>query len=186
MLKQDPASYCLRLLTKFENEFGVDSYVDYITIMPYHWFGIYTGAYVTDKNGNNIVYVPYTKDKQLLRELLVHEVGHGIFNSMHGKLPVYLSKFLNPIRDDDYLTYNYRILTKTKGERPVGMVSPYCLVNYEEDFCETFSCYINYRDKNRFTFSGHNIDLNLDNELNSKLKAMKRFLYSLKWHQGRI
>lgn len=50
MLKEDPITYCLKLLTRFENEFGIDSFVDYITIQPYQWFGIYSGSYLTDKS----------------------------------------------------------------------------------------------------------------------------------------
>lgn len=176
MLKEDPATYCLKLLTRFEKEFGMDSYVDYITIHPYHWFGIYTGSYVTDKSGNNVIYLPYTTDKELLRELFYHELGHAIFQNY--KIPKYLTKLLNPVITEGFIEYRYRILTNNCHERPKGMCSAYCLVDQEEEFAELLSFTLLNRKRKRFyEFDNQIIDVSQDKLLLSKVSSFRRFLH---------
>lgn len=175
MLKEDPATYCLKLLTRFENEFGMESYVDYITIQPYHWFGIYTGSYVTDKSGNNIIYLPYTKDKELLRELFYHELGHAIFQNY--KIPKYLTKLLNPVINENPIHYRFRILLNHLDERPEGMCSAYSLVDQEEEFSELLSFELcNRKRKKEYLFGGETINLHEDLLLNKKVNKLKQFL----------
>ena len=175
MLKEVPATYCLKLLTRFENEFGMDSYVDYITIHPYRWFGIYTGSYVTDKSGNNVIYLPYTTDKELLRELFYHELGHAIFQNY--SIPKYLTTLLNPVITEGFIEYRYRILTNSYYDRPEGMCSSYSLVDQEEEFAELISfVFCNRRKKIFFEFQGEVIDIRNDKYLFNKVKQVRRFL----------
>jgi hypothetical protein len=175
MLKEDPATYCLKLLTRFENEFGMDSYVDYITIQPYHWFGVYSGSYVTDKNGDNIIYLPYTKDKDLLRGLFFHELGHAIFqNQIISKR---LLNILNPYKSNDSLTYRFRLLKNIFEERREGVCSAYSLVDQEEEFSELFSFSLCNRHRRRFyQFDNETIDLKAEPELHKKVSFLRRYL----------
>lgn len=175
MLKEDPATYCLKLLTRFENEFGMDSYVDYITIQPYHCFGVYSGSYVTDKNGDNIIYLPYTNDKELLRELFYHELGHAIFQNYN--IPKYLTRILNPIVNENPIHYRYRILINNFETRPPGMCSSYSLIDKEEEFAELFSFYLVNKHKKRFfIFDNESIDIFKDKVLKRKLEKLHHYL----------
>jgi hypothetical protein len=179
MLKEDPATYCLKLLTRFENEFGMESFVDYITIQPYSWFGIYSGSYVTDKHGNNTIYLPNTTDKELLKELFYHELGHSIYQNY--KIPKYLTSLLNPILTEGFIEYRYRILANRSSERAEGMCSAYCLVDQEEEFCELVSLYMCNKGKKRFPyFNGIYIDLYQDKILKIKVKYIIKFLSKFK------
>jgi hypothetical protein len=175
MLKEDPSTYCLKLITRFENEFGIDTFVDYISICPYHWFGIYAGSYVTDKNGNNVIYLPHTKDKSLLRETLFHELGHDHWANY--KVPQYVLNILNPITSKNYLHYNYRLMKNWDDERPLGMCSAYSLVDKEEEFAELFSFVLSNRNNGlNYQYNGEIINLKSDPILKTKVDRFKRYL----------
>jgi hypothetical protein len=174
VLKEDPSTYCLKLLTRFENEFGMESFVDYISIHPYHWFGIYTGSYVTDKNGNNIIYLPHTTDKELFKELFYHELGHAIFQ--HYKLPKNITNILNPIVTNGHISYRYRILTNNYKNRPEGMCSSYSLIDQEEEFAELTSFILCNKNRHKkYSFNGEEIELSLDLILSKKVSKIKNF-----------
>jgi hypothetical protein len=175
MLKEDPVTYCLKQLTRFENEFGMDSYVDYITIQPYHWFGVYSGSYVTDKNGNNIIYLPFTKNKVLLRSLFFHELGHSIYK--HYKVSRKLLDMLNPYQTENMFSYNYRLLKNRFEDRPEGTCSSYSLVDKEEEFCELFAFTLCNRHRKRFYhFDEEVIDLKVEPDLERKVVFLRKYL----------
>jgi hypothetical protein len=174
MLKRDPRSYAISLINKFENEFGIDVFVDYITYQPYEWFGVSTGDYWVE-NGETTVYIPKTRCKRTQEEILFHELGHAIVTNY--SIPKYITNLIGNFDYENQLSYRIKCIRYLYKQRPEGMCSGYSLTNTEEEFAELISFVVCNRKRKRwYDFDGERIDLWKDSLLTKKVEAIKRFL----------
>lgn len=107
MIKGDPRNYAIKLVSKFEKEFGMDVYVDWVTYEKYSWFGIEKAGYWLD-NGESIIYIPKTKYKRTQEEFLFHELGHAI--AAHYRIPKYITNLIGELDNGNYFLYRLKCI----------------------------------------------------------------------------
>ena len=174
MIKGDPRNYAIKLISKFEKEFGMDVYVDWVTYEKYSWFGIETAGYWLE-NGESIIYIPKTRCKRTQEEFLYHELGHAI--AAHYKIPKYITNLIGDLNTENYLLYRLKCIRYLYASRPEGMCSGYSQTNSEEEFAELIAFILcNRRKKRHYEFQGEIIDIKMDDVLSNKVKSIKRFL----------
>ena len=131
------AKKTIQLITDVEEEFGFDSGVKRVLVLPFDG-GWYLGKKWPVIGDTLKVHDPRPYSREL-KEFVYHELGHAIHD--HFAISTYLKSFT---RRRQATLREYRRVSReaAESERRPGFVSGYAWCNREEDFCETFSAYL--------------------------------------------
>jgi len=133
LMKRDNRDYVCDLIKRTENKLGIDFHVDWVGFDPISILWDSASYCVQDKNGA-IIFIPRTKERSDLREIVFHELAHAYAHNY--SIPKYVTNIFVEFLDMPYLQYQYRILKYYSGDRRIGYISRYAEVNPEEDFAE--------------------------------------------------
>jgi hypothetical protein len=169
LMKRDNRDYVCDLIKRTENKLGIEFHVDWVGFDPTSILWDSASYCVQDKNGV-IIFIPRTKERSDLREIVFHELGHAYAHNYN--IPKYVTNVFGEFLDMPYLQYQYRILKYYSGDRRIGYISRYAEVNPEEDFAETFSFVVSGRKH----FNGYIVDTLNDSLLRRKIRAVRKLL----------
>lgn len=150
--------------------FGLDTVVAPGPVLSYLIFG--AGMFVELPFLKNTVFVNSNLNEQQFKEALYHELGHALLSNHGIKVP----RDFNGCRDhkDGYWAYLRRGSRLAGTPRHKSFCSGYARTNREEDFCETFACYlINNKTKGWMTYEGVRFMVRAGTKLYDKFTFVK-------------
>jgi hypothetical protein len=153
--------------------FGLDTVIAPGPVLSYLIFG--AGMYVELPFLKNTVFVNSNLKDQQFKEALYHELGHALLAEHGIKVP----RNFNGCRDhkDGYWAYLRRGSRLAGTPRHKSFCSGYARTNREEDFCETFACYlINQKTKGWMRYENARFMVTVGTKLHRKFLYVEEVL----------
>jgi len=156
----------LRLIARTEEEYGFDSRIKRVIVMPRKNNAYYYSPDIPIMN--NTISLPLCSPRSLkMKTLCLHELAHAVH--FHYRIKTRLKCFQSP---------RYIFL----GPRPEGFVGCYAQYGRYEDFADTFACYLTNRKTwhCRCRFEGETFDPRHEPRLYRKLETVHQLLKDIR------
>jgi hypothetical protein len=123
----------------------------------------------------NILVLHPDVNKRSFREVIFHELGHVFVRKYGVEVPKSFNRCST--HNEHYFDYLMNGPKLAASKRLVGFVSGYARTTREEDFCETFACYLlNEKTHGRMRFGGEVFDVKPGSRLAKKFAYVKKTL----------
>lgn len=162
-------------ITRIEKRYGISFDVSILVSAIIAKLMLCAGCFLRLPLVKNLLVLHPDADKRSFKEVIYHELGHVFVRKYSLAVPKWFNRCST--RNEHYLDYLLNGPKLAASKRLVGFVSGYARTTREEDFCETFACYIiNEKTSGQMRFGDEVFSVKPNSRLAKKLAYVKKML----------